>query len=898
MSLPAKLPCNVLCDINRVVMGVQRSHTYDAGSFSLEKRDGKYSLTAAVDVVAASMLGKGTVRVFLAPVFPHAPVVDARISFDFNLPVDLVLDGVSLPEGRGPEGGDEARPAEIGDAVQIEPRIAKQLAELEGFVLKATIVEKPGQYNVEARKKVGNDWLTRGESRRENQKENTLEVLVWAGELKARTWVVGTARQDAYRYLTCYKAGEQGDYELEITLVASFDGGVTFAPLWTLGELGRGLTVKRPTLTSFKASVRPMGCFPEVIGTVQNWALLPQGIDRDVFVEGEIAGFSRHVGSLRWNLVITLWGAQPIVAEASAPKSAAKNAGKGPGSQKSSSPPPKEKPRLAVDVVATQVIHLDDSGRFELVFGLAQLPPSEWATKGGYPIYFATLAFDGQVTNTPGPQPITELISVDSSRFHLANPEDLFEGATPAQAVEVCSEGLPGDPICVPHVSSIRFAIEGEKLAVRYHLAGGAEYWNKAKLTYALVLDEPGEPAVELALEAKTPAGAPNVRLATIDMTDERILGKELEALVRVESPSIHEVSQHLRCAPELVGPISFSKQEDGSRRFFCGTRYVPTHVSAKVTTEQRLRFAFYEELANQRRIPLGYIRPKHDLPSGSGGLCAPSGLFGAILPDAKLLDEALKKGRVILVVESAFPDGKVHRRLGAPLSLIVEGSSRPRSVKFPIRFGKCVSASFKKKVIEVAGELTTPGCSDPATVADYLMTIMACETGGKFLAGIENPVSHAVGLIQFIINGDEKIQEIADHPAGTPSHVVERLTALGASTPELRARRFRDELKAMPPVVQLANVRNFLLRRAREASAAGTLEDYYCCVFFPAAVGKPDEYVIGAPGSAAAQQNPSLCVNGALLKGKVCQRIREWWAYGEGFIADETDDNPVSFCR
>jgi len=95
---------------------------------------------------------------------------------------------------------------------------------------------------------------------------------------------------------------------------------------------------------------------------------------------------------------------------------------------------------------------------------------------------------------------------------------------------------------------------------------------------------------------------------------------------------------------------------------------------------------------------------------------------------------------------------------------------------------------------------------------------------------------------------------------------------------------------------VQLANVRNFLLRRVREASAASTLDDYYSCVFFPAAVGKPDEYVIGAPGSAAATQNPSLCVNGALLKGKVCQRIREWWAHGERFIADETDDNPVSF--
>ncbi len=896
--LPDRLPCNVLCKVERTIMGVQRSHTHDAGTFSLEKGgDGSYSLVANVDVVAASLLGEGTVGFSVAPIFPHAAVVDIAERLPFNIPLDLLFDGLAL----GASGADPKVP-KIGDNVRILPKVARPLAELDGFAIRATIVEEPAPYTTETKKKVGNAWVTRQESKLEDQKESIIEVLVWRAELKARTWIVGTSRQDAYRYLTCYKANEQGDWDVDIRLEVSLDRGATYAPAWRLQELGKTFAVKKPALSRFKAELVDMNLVREGVEDIANFTFLPSSVSRQVVVDGCIDGFSKRVGALQWNLAMTIWGARPIMPEPPAePKKA------GPAAQPGQSGPSAgARPRLAVEPVATQTVPLQDNGEFGIVFGLDQLPSTEWASKGGYSLYFATFSFDRQATNTPEPQPITEIIAIDAKKFHLAVPEDLFEGATVDRAVEVCSEGLPGEPVCIPHIGSIGFAFEGEKLALRYHLVGGAEYWSKAKVSYGLLALEAGKEPKATSLRVSTPKNEPRVRFASMDMADPAIFGKDVEAVASVESPIEHEASHRLRCVPALVGPIVFARREDGSCRFYCGTHYVPTHLSSQVTTKHRLRFAFYEELADvvdgkKRRIPLGYLRPKHDLSVGDAGLCAPSGLFGASLTDPKLLDDALRAGRVLLVAESPEPSGKLLGIPLAPLELVVPGSSSPRSMKYALRFGKCVSSAFKKRVIEIAGDLTTRACKDEAQIADFLMTVMACETGGQFLSSTENSgPGKAVGLVQFIVDSDGKIQEIGDRPGAIPT-ALKALQDLGAVTPEARRALFHQQLKAMPPVEQLEFVRNYLYRRLNQPSdskaPASTLEDYYCCILYPAAVGEPESFIIGLPGSKQATQNSSLCDNdGIFRKRNACQRIREWKERGEKYLADEKDDAIVPY--
>src|SRR5262245_63745597 len=59
------------------------------------------------------------------------------------------------------------------------------------------------------------------------------------------------------------------------------------------------------------------------------------------------------------------------------------------------------------------------------------------------------------------------------------------------------------------------------------------------------------------------------------------------------------------------------------------------------------------------------------------------------------------------------------------------------------LAWGKKVSPAFKRRVIEISAELGM----DP----NNLMAAMAFESGRTFRADIENPLSGAVGLIQFM---------------------------------------------------------------------------------------------------------------------------------------------------
>lgn len=120
------------------------------------------------------------------------------------------------------------------------------------------------------------------------------------------------------------------------------------------------------------------------------------------------------------------------------------------------------------------------------------------------------------------------------------------------------------------------------------------------------------------------------------------------------------------------------------------------------------------------------------------------------------------------------------------------------------IAWGAKVSPEFKRKVLEICKELEV----DP----NYLMSCMAFESGETFRANIRNPYSNAVGLIQFM-----------------PNIAVEYGTT-------------SDALAAMTNVEQLDYVKAYFMNwRGR----LKTLADVYMRIFWPAAIGKSEGYVI-----------------------------------------------------
>lgn len=137
----------------------------------------------------------------------------------------------------------------------------------------------------------------------------------------------------------------------------------------------------------------------------------------------------------------------------------------------------------------------------------------------------------------------------------------------------------------------------------------------------------------------------------------------------------------------------------------------------------------------------------------------------------------------------------------------------------------------------------------------DYLYAVMSFETGGTFDPAQKNMAgSGATGLIQFMPSTAE---------------------GLGTST---------SELAGMTRVQQLEYVEKYLTNAGVKSGAS--LSDMYMAVLFPAAVGKPENFVLfgqGAtipgfgPGSRAYQQNRGLDVNndGAVTKAEASAKVR-----------------------
>lgn len=152
--------------------------------------------------------------------------------------------------------------------------------------------------------------------------------------------------------------------------------------------------------------------------------------------------------------------------------------------------------------------------------------------------------------------------------------------------------------------------------------------------------------------------------------------------------------------------------------------------------------------------------------------------------------------------------------------------------------------------------------CADALAIdPDWLACVVSFETGGSFSPSQRNhwaakdaekrglPYSGAVGLIQFM-------------PA-TAKY-------LGTTTASLEAMSF---------IRQLEYVRRYL---ATYKSRLKSLEDCYLAVFYPVAIGRADDYVLGvrsAEGFAGRvyEQNAGFdkSADGKVTRGEVCATIR-----------------------
>lgn len=167
-------------------------------------------------------------------------------------------------------------------------------------------------------------------------------------------------------------------------------------------------------------------------------------------------------------------------------------------------------------------------------------------------------------------------------------------------------------------------------------------------------------------------------------------------------------------------------------------------------------------------------------------------------------------------------------------LSAIKNKSSRIET----IAWGAKVSQTFRDRVVWCADALNVP--------VDYLMAVMAFESAETFRADIKNFAgSGATGLIQFM-------------PA-TARNLGTSVEALASMSPE-------DQL-------------NYVYKYFRPYKGRlKTLADVYMAVLWPAAIGKPDDFVLWDKQNKPTtyRQNAGLDVNkdGRITKGEAAAKV------------------------
>lgn len=167
--------------------------------------------------------------------------------------------------------------------------------------------------------------------------------------------------------------------------------------------------------------------------------------------------------------------------------------------------------------------------------------------------------------------------------------------------------------------------------------------------------------------------------------------------------------------------------------------------------------------------------------------------------------------------------------------------------------WGAKVDQNFRVAVREVAAELNI---ADP----NWLMAVMAFETGNSFLPYVRNPVSGAVGLIQF--------------------------TQTGLSSANMRGYT-RTGIARMTAVEQLRGpVKDYF---KPYASRIRNLGDAYMVVFAPGiGIGRSDDYVLYRSPSKEYNQNARLDANrkGYITRGDCMVEVNKAFRIGQQYAA------------
>lgn len=171
--------------------------------------------------------------------------------------------------------------------------------------------------------------------------------------------------------------------------------------------------------------------------------------------------------------------------------------------------------------------------------------------------------------------------------------------------------------------------------------------------------------------------------------------------------------------------------------------------------------------------------------------------------------------------------------------------SSQPLVTSGALVWGARVTQEFRVRVREIGGNLNI----DPS----WLMAVMGFETGYTFSSSIKNPGSSATGLIQFVSSTAK---------------------SLGTTT---------AQLARMSPVQQLDYVEKYFNQYKGRINNLG---DCYMAVFWPAAIGKPDSYVIATSPSRVYNANAGLDVNrdGTITRGEAVSRVNDSYRRGQQF--------------
>lgn len=171
--------------------------------------------------------------------------------------------------------------------------------------------------------------------------------------------------------------------------------------------------------------------------------------------------------------------------------------------------------------------------------------------------------------------------------------------------------------------------------------------------------------------------------------------------------------------------------------------------------------------------------------------------------------------------------------------------SAQPLISNGALVWGARVTQEFRVRVREIAGNLNID--------ASWLMATIGFETGYSFSPSVKNPGSSATGLIQF---------------------TSATAKSLGTST---------MQLARMTSVQQLDYVEKYFNQYKGRINNLG---DCYCAVFWPAAIGKPDSYVIATSPSSVYNANAGLDVNrdGTITRGEAVSRVNDSYRRGQQY--------------